>query len=58
MNLPNDPVMLLSVVNTQLRDRYPSLDILCEDYDADRDSICEKLEAIDYTYDPASNQFI
>lgn len=58
MNLPNDPVMLLSVVNTQLRDRYPSLDILCEEYGADRDSICEKLAAIDYTYDPASNQFI
>ena len=25
MNLPKDPVMLLSVVNTQLRDHYPTL---------------------------------
>ena len=25
MILPKDPVMLLSVVNTELRDRYPSL---------------------------------
>ena len=25
MNLPKDPVMLLSVVNTQLRDNYATL---------------------------------
>ena len=29
--IPNDPVMLLSYVNTQLRDYYSSLDALCED---------------------------
>ena len=28
-NLPQDPVILLSVVNTKLRDFYPSLDQLC-----------------------------
>ena len=31
MELPKDPVMLLSVVNTKLRDYYTSLDALCED---------------------------
>ena len=31
MELPKDPVMLLSVINTELRDKYPSLDALCED---------------------------
>ena len=31
-NLPKDPVMLLSVVNTELRDRYPSLEELAKAY--------------------------
>ena len=31
MLLPNDPVMLLSVINLKLRDYYPTLDQLCED---------------------------
>ena len=30
-NLPSDPAMLLSVVNTRLRDNYASLDELCDD---------------------------
>ena len=29
MNLPQDPIMLLSYVNTQLRDHYVSLDDFC-----------------------------
>lgn len=29
MNIPNDPVMLLSYINTQLRDFYPTLNELC-----------------------------
>lgn len=58
MNLPNDPVMLLSVINTQLRDFYPSLDEFCAACDADKNNLCEKLSSIDYVYDAASNQFI
>ncbi|MGN0203947.1 MAG: DUF4250 domain-containing protein [Coprococcus sp.] len=58
MNIPNDPVMLLSVINTQLRDHYPSLDEFCLSCDIDREKICEKLASIDYVYDPAINQFI
>ena len=30
MNLPNDPIMLMSYLNTQLRDNYPSLEELCK----------------------------
>ena len=56
--LPKDPVMLLSFVNLKLRDFYGSLDDLCEDMDADRDEIVEKLKAIDYIYDPQKNQFV
>lgn len=37
--LPKDPMMLLSVVNTKLRDFYPSLDALCEDMEVDRQEI-------------------
>lgn len=58
MNLPKDPVMLLSVINTQLRDHYPSLDALCADCDIDIHTLCEKLSVIDYAYDKDSNQFI
>ena len=29
--LPQDPIMLYSVINTKLRDFYSSLEVLCED---------------------------
>jgi hypothetical protein len=56
--LPNNPMMLLSVVNTQLRDEFSSLDELCVFFNADREDIEEKLSAIDYTYDPNLNKFV
>ena len=55
--LPQDPVILLSYVNTKLRDGYPNLEALCEDLGADRAALEEKLAAIGYTYDRAQNQF-
>ena len=45
MNLPKDPVMLLSVVNTQLRDHYPTLTELAAAYMTDADAITETLAA-------------
>ena len=36
--LPGDPVILLGVVNTKLRDFYPSLEGLCDDMQIDRTS--------------------
>ena len=56
--LPRDPVMLLSVVNTKLRDYYSTLDVLCEDMQVDKQELIGKLEMIDYTYDEGSNQFV
>ena len=56
--LPGDPVILLGVVNTKLRDFYPSLEALCDDLEIDRDELSEKLDAIDYTYDADRNQFV
>ena len=56
--LPRDTVMLLSVVNTKLRDYYSTLDVLCEDMQVDKQELIGKLEMIDYTYDAGSNQFV
>ena len=58
MDLPNDPMMLLSVVNTKLRDFYKNLDELCEDINVDKDELIQKLSAIDYEYDEKLNRFV
>ena len=58
MNLPKDPMLLLSVVNTKLRDQYTSLDALCEDMQAEREKMETKIQNIDYTYDENTNQFV
>ena len=56
INLPNDPILLLSVVNTKLRDYYKNLDVLCEDMSVDKTEMIQKLEGIGYTYDERKNQ--
>ena len=58
MNLPKDPVILLSYVNTQLRDFYPSLDSFCEENELEKAKITDLLSSIDYEYDAGRNQFI
>lgn len=57
-NLPKDPVMLLSVINTKLRDIYPDFNTMCEDLQLDSQWIVHTLETIDYQYDATRNQFI
>lgn len=56
--LPKDPMLLLSVVNTKLRDFYPTLDALCDEMGVDKDVLIDKLKGIDYEYDEAGNQFV
>ncbi len=56
--LPNDSAMLLSYINTQLRDNYKSLDELCLSLDVSRGDICSKLASIGYHYSDESNQFV
>lgn len=58
MNLPNDPVMLLSFVNTQLRDFYPDLESFCQENGLDAEAIQKKLSVIDYEYSKSRNQFV
>ena len=55
--LPHDPNILLSVVNTKLRDGNLTLDGLCAEVDADRGAIERTLEDIGYVYDPNTDQF-
>lgn len=56
--LPQDPVILLSVINTKLRDFYSSLDLLCEDLDVSKSELVEKLASIGYSYSKERNQFV
>ena len=56
--LPQDPIILLSYVNTKLRDDYPSLDALCGDLDVDKEELLRKLEAVNYTYSAEQNRFV
>ena len=43
MNLPLDPMMLLSVVNMNLRDRYPSLAEFCAAENVDQADLKKRL---------------
>ena len=56
--LPEDPMMLLSYVNTQLRDFYKSLDEFCHSQDVSAEELKKKLKTIDYEYDEKLNKFV
>ena len=56
--LPRDPMLLLSVVNTKLRDYYHSLDALCYDMNVNKEEIISALKLIDYAYDSDIQQFV
>ena len=56
--IPKDPVMLLSYVNTQLRDYYDSLDDFLKDKELSREGLIKKPASIDYQYDAELNQFV
>lgn len=57
MNIPNDPMMLLSYLNTKLRDDYQSLDALCDDLNLNKKDLTDKLANIDYHYNEELNRF-
>jgi len=52
-----DPTMLLSIMNTKLRDQYASLDMLCDDLEITKEYILNKLKTIGYNYNDKTNQF-
>ncbi len=55
--LPNDPYMLLSFINTKLRDEYSSLDELSSSLGADKEQILNKLAGAGFVYDSDQNRF-
>lgn len=57
MELPNDPMMLLSAVNMYLRDRYNSLDELCADLGVERKELEAKLLQAGFEYSEKLNKF-
>lgn len=58
MNIPNNPIMLMSFLNTQLRDNYSSLEDLVKSNSLDQKEIEEKLANAGYHYDVERNQFV
>ena len=56
--LPKDPIMLLSYINTQLRDHYSSLEDFCFSLDVDKKEIVDKLAAVNYVYNAELNKFV
>ena len=58
--LPQDPIILLSYINTQLRDNYSSLERLADGLELSEEEVKEivdKLEGVGYKYDEGANQF-
>ena len=55
--IPHDPIILLSWLNTKLRDDYSSLDELCNAMNLERQQLEEKMSTAGFIYDSAVNQF-
>lgn len=56
--LSKDPNILLSYINTQLRDNYESLDDLCKSLGLDESEISQTLAGIGYGYNDGLKKFI
>ena len=57
MNIPKDPMILLSFVNTKLRDEYRTLEEFCMENDLDVEALKKKLEDIGFQYNAKLKQF-
>lgn len=57
MELPNDPMMLFSVINMKLRDIYTSLEELCDDMHIDKAELLKKLRDAGFEYNREANKF-
>jgi hypothetical protein len=56
--LPNDPNMLLSYINTGLRDKYSDLDDMASAEGFDARTVSKKLESAGYCYDSGLKRFV
>lgn len=57
MELPKDPMILFSFINTNLRDNYKSLDELCDDMHVNKINLVKELESAGFEYNPNQNKF-
>lgn len=57
-HLPKDSMMLLSFVNTRLRDDAIDINGFCSQFQVTRDWLEETLAALDYKYDEKLNRFL
>ena len=53
-----DVFILMSWINTKLRDEFDSLSNLCTTYDLDIEMIIIRLKEIGYFYNEKNNQFV
>ena len=58
MDLPKDPMMLYSVVNTKLRDYYGSLEEMCDDMNLSEKELEQTLAAAGFEYNRELNKFM
>lgn len=58
MPIPNDPIILLSFVNTKLRDQYSSLGELCGSLGVREEDIVDKLKSVGFEYSEEQNRFM
>lgn len=57
MNIPNDPIILLSYINTLLRDEYTDFDELCSSLCIEKTDIENRLNGVGFYYDTKTNSF-
>jgi len=56
--IPKNPFILLSYINTKLRDEFSSLESLCKNLDISENEIKDLLESIGYEYNAENNKFV
>lgn len=56
--LPQDPNMLVSVLNMKMRDNDMTLDELCRAFDIDRDVVEARLAAAGFKYNAEARRFV
>lgn len=57
MQLPQDPFILLSTINTMLRDNYSSLEDLCKSEGIEQEELIKTLASAGFEYSKENNKF-
>ncbi len=55
--LPQDDAILMSYINTKLRDEYSSIDDLCNDMHIDKGALLQRLAKAGFEYSEQHNKF-